>query len=122
MECGGSFGSIPRLAPNSPAAATAPRSLRDSPVAGVVLASADLDHVLGLLLLRELQPLSAYATASVLKVLREGNNMFRILNRVRGQVTWNPFVAEFALSEVGRIHDEISRFLECVHDKRIVDY
>src|ERR1700744_5639411 len=34
-----------------------PRSLRGSPIAGVVLASADLDHVIGLLLLRELQPL-----------------------------------------------------------------
>lgn len=69
-----------------------PRSLRDSPVAGVVLAGADLDHVLGLLLLRELQPLSVYGTPSVLKVLREGNNMFRILNRVPGQVSWNSFV------------------------------
>ena len=66
-----------------------PRSLRDSPVAGVVLASADLDHVLGLLLLRELQPLSVYGTASVLKVLRESNSMFRMLNRVPGQVNWN---------------------------------
>ncbi len=30
--------------------------VRNSPVRGVVLSSADLDHVLGLLLLRELQP------------------------------------------------------------------
>lgn len=66
-----------------------PRSLRDSPVAGVALASADLDHVLGLLLLRELQPLSVYGTPSVLKVLRESNSMFRMLNRVSGQVSWN---------------------------------
>ena len=35
--------------------------VRQSPVAGVVLANADLDHVLGLLLLRELQPLRIYA-------------------------------------------------------------
>ena len=66
-----------------------PRSLRGSPVAGVVLASADLDHVLGLLLLREFQPLSVYGTPSVLKVLREKNNMFGILNRVPGQASWN---------------------------------
>src|ERR1039458_4761937 len=38
-----------------------PRALRDSPVAGVVLGSADLDHVVGLLSLRELQPLRVYA-------------------------------------------------------------
>src|ERR1035438_10636307 len=30
-----------------------PRAPRDSPVAGIVLGSADLDHVVGLLLLRE---------------------------------------------------------------------
>ena len=70
-----------------------PRSLRDSPVAGVALASADLDHVLGLLLLRELQPLSVYGTPSVLKVLRERNSMFRMLNRVPGQVSWNCIVS-----------------------------
>ena len=33
--------------------------VRQSPIAGAVLANADLDHVLGLLLLRELQPLLA---------------------------------------------------------------
>src|ERR1700690_4368679 len=42
-----------------------PRALRDSPIAGVVLGSADLDHVVGLLLLRELQPLRVYAARSV---------------------------------------------------------
>src|SRR5579863_5960736 len=39
--------------------------LRQSPIAGVALANADLDHVLGLLLLRELQPLRIHAAASV---------------------------------------------------------
>src|SRR5437588_11836441 len=41
-----------------------PRGLRGSRIAGVVLGSADLDHILGLLLLRELQPLRVYATPS----------------------------------------------------------
>ena len=66
-----------------------PRRLRDSPIAGVVLASADLDHVLGLLLLRELQPLRVYATSSVLQIIREENSMFGMLNRVAPQVIWN---------------------------------
>jgi pyrroloquinoline quinone biosynthesis protein B len=66
-----------------------PRSVRDSPVAGLVLASADLDHVLGLLLLREIQPLSLYGTASVLNILRQDNSMFGVLNRVPRQVVWN---------------------------------
>jgi pyrroloquinoline quinone biosynthesis protein B len=65
-----------------------PRSLRDSPIAGIVLASADLDHVLGLLLLRELQPLRVYATPSVLRILRQENSMFGMLNRVEPQVVW----------------------------------
>jgi len=66
-----------------------PRSRRDSPIAGVVLASADLDHVLGLLLLRELQPLRVYAAPSILRILREENSMFSMLNRADPQVVWS---------------------------------
>src|ERR1700674_2600387 len=69
-----------------------PRALhntpRDSPVAGVVLGSSDLDHVVGLLLLRELQPLRVYAAPSILRILREENSMFGMLNRVEPQVVW----------------------------------
>jgi pyrroloquinoline quinone biosynthesis protein B len=65
-----------------------PRSLRDSPVAGLVLGSADLDHVVGLLLLRELQPLRVYAAPSILRILRDENSMFGMLNRVELQVVW----------------------------------
>ena len=63
--------------------------VRQSPIAGVVLASADLDHLLGLLLLRELQPLRIYAAASILRILREENSMFRMLNRAPNQVVWS---------------------------------
>ncbi len=65
-----------------------PRGTRGSPVSGLVLASADLDHVAGLLLLRELQPLRVYASASILRILREENSMFGMLNRVDPQVLW----------------------------------
>jgi pyrroloquinoline quinone biosynthesis protein B len=65
-----------------------PRARRDSPIAGVVLASADLDHVIGLLLLRELQPLHAYGAPSILRILREENSMFGMLNRTDPQVVW----------------------------------
>src|ERR1700719_1532223 len=69
-----------------------PRALhntpRDSPVAGVVLGSSDLDHVVGLLLLRELHPLRVYAAPSILRILREENSMFGMLNRVEPQVVW----------------------------------
>lgn len=62
---------------------------RNSPIGGVVLASADLDHVLGLLLLRELQPFRIWATESVIDILRGQNSMFGMLNRVADQVRWN---------------------------------
>jgi pyrroloquinoline quinone biosynthesis protein B len=74
-----------------------PRALhntpRDSPIAGVVLGSCDLDHVVGLLLLRELQPLRLYAAPSILRILREENSMFGMLNRVEPQVAWTPMNA-----------------------------
>ncbi len=72
--------SSPNLHPGS--------GMRNSPISGVVLASADLDHVLGLLLLRELQPFRVYAAESVIKILRSENSMFRMLNRVADQVEW----------------------------------
>ena len=65
--------------------------IRQSPIAGVVLACADLDHVLGLLLLRELQPLRAYATASIRRILREDNTAFQMLNRAKPQVAWTDY-------------------------------
>jgi pyrroloquinoline quinone biosynthesis protein B len=73
--------------------------VRQSPIAGVVLASADLDHVLGLLLLRELQPLRVYATASVRRILREDNSMFGMLHRIPDQAKWTDFESgkEFSL-------------------------
>jgi pyrroloquinoline quinone biosynthesis protein B len=71
-----------------------PRALRDSPIAGVVLGSADLDHVVGLLLLRELQPLRVYAAPSILRILREENSMFGMLNRVEPQAVWTAMKSE----------------------------
>jgi len=62
---------------------------RHSPLCGVVLTSADLDQVLGLLLLRELQPLNVYATASVIHIVRDQNSMFAMLNRSPDQVRWH---------------------------------
>ncbi len=67
--------------------------VRQSPIAGVVLANADLDHVLGLLLLRELQPLRVYATASVRRILREDNSMFGMLHRIPDQASWTDFAS-----------------------------
>jgi pyrroloquinoline quinone biosynthesis protein B len=79
----------PELHPRS----VADCDIRQSPIAGIVLSNADIDHTLGLLLLRELQPLRVYATASVRRILREDNSMFAMLERVPNQVTWTDFAA-----------------------------
>ena len=66
-----------------------PRSgQRDSPISGVVLTSADIDQVAGLLSLRELQPFRIYSTPSLRQILQEDNSMFGMLNRVPKQVSW----------------------------------
>ncbi len=69
-----------------------PRSLRDTPIAGVVLTNGDLDHTLGLLSLRESQRLVVYATERVWTGLVQSNEICRTLERFDGQVTWRRIV------------------------------
>jgi pyrroloquinoline quinone biosynthesis protein B len=56
-----------------------PRTGRESPIAGVVLVSADVDGIAGLLTLRERQAFTLYAPAAILAVLEE-NPIFRVLD------------------------------------------
>jgi pyrroloquinoline quinone biosynthesis protein B len=60
---------------------------RNTPIQGIILTTADLDQTLGLLLLREFQPLTVYSTALVRKAL-ELNSFFAMLARVPRQLTW----------------------------------
>lgn len=53
--------------------------LRSTPIRAVVLTNADVDHLAGLLSLRERQPFHLYATRRVLAVL-DGNPIFRVLD------------------------------------------
>jgi pyrroloquinoline quinone biosynthesis protein B len=62
--------------------------VRQSPILSVTLTNADLDHILGLLLLRESQPLSIYCTKSVSEILRRGNIFFEMLQQFEGQTQW----------------------------------
>ncbi len=82
------------------------RAPRDSPIVGVVLLNADIDHVLGLLLMRELQPLRVHATKSVRRILSKDNSMFAMLQRVPGQVSWNEFVPGIQFSLLGPAGDD----------------
>jgi pyrroloquinoline quinone biosynthesis protein B len=59
--------------------AMAPRAARHSPIAGVVLVSADIDGLAGLLVLREQQAFKIFAPASTLKILAE-NALFASLD------------------------------------------
>lgn len=54
-------------------------ALRDSPIRAVVLTNADVDHVAGLLSLRERQPFNVYASPRVLAVLA-ANSIFNVLD------------------------------------------
>jgi pyrroloquinoline quinone biosynthesis protein B len=81
----------PELHPREQPVGTAPRH---SPISGAVLANGDVDHTLGLLLLRELQPLRVYATHSIHRILTEDNSMYAMLQRFPGQLTWTDFKTE----------------------------
>lgn len=66
-----------------------PRSLRDSPISGVLLTNADLDQCLGLLCLRESQPLHVYSTEAVRHAFTRGNRLYRCLCQTPDQITWH---------------------------------
>jgi pyrroloquinoline quinone biosynthesis protein B len=86
-----------------------PRKLRDTPIAGVVLTTGDLDQVLGLLLMRELQPIRIYSTAAVRAIVQRENAFFNMLAQRDGQSRWLPIDAasSFTLAANG------SPTLEC---------
>jgi pyrroloquinoline quinone biosynthesis protein B len=73
-----------------------------SPVQSVVITAAEADTVAGLLSLREFQPLDIYATSSVLKILREDNSLFALLDRVPRQASWIEIQPDLAFT-VGQI-------------------
>ncbi|PRD41459.1 pyrroloquinoline quinone biosynthesis protein PqqB [Phyllobacterium phragmitis] len=54
--------------------------LRATPIRAVVLTNADVDHIAGLLSLREREPFAIYATDRVLEVL-DANSIFNVLDR-----------------------------------------
>jgi pyrroloquinoline quinone biosynthesis protein B len=54
----------------------------------VLLTSADIDQIAGMLSLRELQPFRTYCTSSLRHILQEDNSVFGMLNRIPQQVQW----------------------------------
>jgi pyrroloquinoline quinone biosynthesis protein B len=70
-------------------------SARNSPIAGVLLTNADLDHVLGLILLREGDPLSVLATDSVRETLTGPLGFETLLGGFCG-IRWEAAPTEFS--------------------------
>jgi pyrroloquinoline quinone biosynthesis protein B len=62
---------------------------RETPVRGALLTDGELDHSIGLLMLREGAPLDVYAPEPVLEALRDSFPVRRILARY-GSVSWHP--------------------------------
>lgn len=61
---------------------------RGTPITALLLTSAEVDCVLGLLHLREFQPLHIYSTLAVRRVLTEENSLFRTLARSSPPAKW----------------------------------
>jgi pyrroloquinoline quinone biosynthesis protein B len=65
--------------------------VRHSPIRSVILTSAEIDAVTGLLSLREFQPFTVYSTQAVQDILLCQNNLFHALQRLPNQVKWRVF-------------------------------
>jgi pyrroloquinoline quinone biosynthesis protein B len=68
-----------------------PREGRATPLRAVLLTDAELDHTLGLLLLREARTLELHATRATYATLRHGTGLVAILERYC-RVDWRPVI------------------------------
>ncbi|MEU2225560.1 pyrroloquinoline quinone biosynthesis protein PqqB [Streptomyces sp. NPDC018347] len=73
-----------------------PRDDRTTPLEAVLLTDAELDHTLGLLLLREARALRLYATQAVRKTLYDGSGILRTLERYC-PVEWHVVIPDAGL-------------------------
>ena len=89
---------LPRQIDGTPALQPQPGSLRNSPIAGVLLTNADLDHTLGLLLLRQQQtPVLVYASDAT----RSALDWLELLLHPFGGTKWRTASGDFnSLSNV----------------------
>jgi pyrroloquinoline quinone biosynthesis protein B len=67
---------------------------RNSPITDVIVPSAEVDQILGLLFLREFHSFRVYATRSVRRILTEDNSLFDVLARFAGQVCWHDILPD----------------------------
>ena len=106
-----------------------PRAGRDTPLRAVLLTDAELDHTLGLLLLREAEALEVHATPAVYATLRDGSGVLATLERYC-RVDWHPVTpgVDVSLGEglSYRAFDapttKRARFGACTEAGRVVGY
>lgn len=72
---------------------------RATPIAAFVLPGADLDQILGIIMLRESQPLRVYATPAIHRIIMDNNIIFAM---VRNHIAWEPLLPgqEFELTSI----------------------
>jgi pyrroloquinoline quinone biosynthesis protein B len=75
---------------------------RETPVRGVLLTDGELDHTIGLLMLREGSPLEVYGPGPVLDALEDGFPVRRILGPY-GSVTWHAVSPGAAIALDGQL-------------------
>jgi pyrroloquinoline quinone biosynthesis protein B len=78
-----------------------PRGIRDSPLQAVLLTDAELDHTLGLLLLREAGDLEVYATAAAHETLSTGTSLLQTLKRLRSRRVADSFYRDRGITGGG---------------------
>lgn len=84
--------------------------LRSSPIRAVVLTNADVDHIAGLLSLRERQPFSLYATKEVLETI-SANRIFEVLDPAIVPRRLLPLTGEIAVCDAEG--QEIGVMIQC---------
>lgn len=65
--------------------------LRHTPIRSIVLTNADIDHIAGLLILRESRPYTIFSTPWLKHVVLDSNTAFRLLVRKPEPVKWVEF-------------------------------
>jgi pyrroloquinoline quinone biosynthesis protein B len=86
------------------------QGIRDTPIRSIVLTNADIDHTLGLLILRESHPYDIYATPWLRRALLESNALFRLLQRPPDPVQWHDLTLEQAFAPREGSHLRITPF------------
>jgi pyrroloquinoline quinone biosynthesis protein B len=93
-----------------------PRGPRLSPVTGVLVTNGDIDHIAGLLTLRERQPFTLFSTGEIAKVIRE-NRIFDamapdVVERRRLELDQPEEIAPGVTAELFAVPGKVPLFME----------